>query len=323
MSLERPGLYSSAEVNHLQLADPDTLLALEVDGEPLSLDHGFPLRLIGPNRPGVLQTKWVTRWWSVDHAGGRRRGPSYALVLGRTRGRMGRHGVRDLGCPRQRRPHRADPARGVRHRRGGAPRRRRRPGRGGGRLAGQPMVAARGARPGARRPRPERAPRRVRLPAGAKARRPSRRTPRRYRSTTAPTSPSCWAWCGSSRPRWWWPAPAPAPATVNVGRSERADPGHLCSEPRAGRPGSHVEGDGEGVDVGEHRQGLHVAAALPEPGQLSETGPVGAHRDADEDAGIGPAQSDRPVAAVVGRPEHGVDPRPAQGRASRRPAGSA
>ena len=61
VSLERPGLYSSSEVNHLQLADPDTLLALEVDGEPLSLDHGFPLRLIGPNRPGVLQTKWVTR----------------------------------------------------------------------------------------------------------------------------------------------------------------------------------------------------------------------------------------------------------------------
>ena len=27
----------------------------------LHLDHGYPLRLIGPNRPGVLQTKWVTR----------------------------------------------------------------------------------------------------------------------------------------------------------------------------------------------------------------------------------------------------------------------
>ena len=30
-------------------------------GEPLHLDHGYPLRLIGPNRPGVMQTKWVTR----------------------------------------------------------------------------------------------------------------------------------------------------------------------------------------------------------------------------------------------------------------------
>jgi hypothetical protein len=40
---------------------PHTLLALQLDGEPLSLDHGFPCRLIAPNRPGVLQTKWVGR----------------------------------------------------------------------------------------------------------------------------------------------------------------------------------------------------------------------------------------------------------------------
>ncbi|HEX5616736.1 MAG TPA: molybdopterin-dependent oxidoreductase, partial [Acidimicrobiia bacterium] len=41
--------------------DPDTLLALEVNGEPLHPDHGFPVRLVGPNRPGVHQTKWVGR----------------------------------------------------------------------------------------------------------------------------------------------------------------------------------------------------------------------------------------------------------------------
>ena len=40
---------------------PHTLLALDLDGEPLSLDHGFPCRLIAPDRPGVLQTKWVAR----------------------------------------------------------------------------------------------------------------------------------------------------------------------------------------------------------------------------------------------------------------------
>lgn len=38
---------------------PHTLLALDLAGEPLSLDHGYPCRLIVPNRPGVLQTKWV------------------------------------------------------------------------------------------------------------------------------------------------------------------------------------------------------------------------------------------------------------------------
>ena len=43
-------------------ADDDrTLLALALNGEPLRLDHGYPCRLIAPNRPGVLQTKWVAR----------------------------------------------------------------------------------------------------------------------------------------------------------------------------------------------------------------------------------------------------------------------
>ena len=36
-------------------------LALEVNGETLHLDHGYPIRLIGPNRPGTMQTKWVNR----------------------------------------------------------------------------------------------------------------------------------------------------------------------------------------------------------------------------------------------------------------------
>jgi DMSO/TMAO reductase YedYZ molybdopterin-dependent catalytic subunit len=40
---------------------PHTLLALDLAGEPLSLDPGFPCRLIAPDRPGVLQTKWVGR----------------------------------------------------------------------------------------------------------------------------------------------------------------------------------------------------------------------------------------------------------------------
>ena len=41
--------------------DPLTLLALQLNGEDLTLDHGYPCRLIAPNRPGVLQTKWVRR----------------------------------------------------------------------------------------------------------------------------------------------------------------------------------------------------------------------------------------------------------------------
>ena len=60
-SLQPSGLYRAADLNADHAADPDTLLALELDGEPLDIDHGFPVRLIGPNRPGVMQTKWVSR----------------------------------------------------------------------------------------------------------------------------------------------------------------------------------------------------------------------------------------------------------------------
>jgi DMSO/TMAO reductase YedYZ molybdopterin-dependent catalytic subunit len=58
-SLEQ-GLYGTSEIAAGQARHPDTLLALEVEGEVLALDHGYPVRLIGPNRPGVMQTKWLS-----------------------------------------------------------------------------------------------------------------------------------------------------------------------------------------------------------------------------------------------------------------------
>ncbi len=54
-------MYRSSDLNRLHAADPLTLVALEVNGEPLHIDHGFPARLIGPNRPGVMQTKWLDK----------------------------------------------------------------------------------------------------------------------------------------------------------------------------------------------------------------------------------------------------------------------
>lgn len=51
----------TSELSSAQASDPDTLLALRVNDEVLVADHGFPVRLIGPNRPGVQQTKWVAR----------------------------------------------------------------------------------------------------------------------------------------------------------------------------------------------------------------------------------------------------------------------
>jgi DMSO/TMAO reductase YedYZ molybdopterin-dependent catalytic subunit len=60
-SLQPRGLYRASELNPGQARDADTLLALDLEGEPLHIDHGYPVRLIGPARPGVLQTKWVAR----------------------------------------------------------------------------------------------------------------------------------------------------------------------------------------------------------------------------------------------------------------------
>jgi hypothetical protein len=59
VSLQPGGFYRASDLSPHLAADPDTLLALRVEDEDLHIDHGFPVRLIAPNNPGVLQTKWV------------------------------------------------------------------------------------------------------------------------------------------------------------------------------------------------------------------------------------------------------------------------
>lgn len=61
VSLQARGGYRVSEMGHHHARDPLTLLALRLNGEELDPDHGYPARLIAPNRPGVLQTKWVGR----------------------------------------------------------------------------------------------------------------------------------------------------------------------------------------------------------------------------------------------------------------------
>ncbi|MEU9372636.1 molybdopterin-dependent oxidoreductase [Streptomyces sp. NPDC048255] len=61
VSLEAAGAYRVMEMGRLYAQDPLTLLALRLNGEVLAPDHGYPARIIAPNRPGVLQTKWVGR----------------------------------------------------------------------------------------------------------------------------------------------------------------------------------------------------------------------------------------------------------------------
>ncbi|SEP29893.1 Oxidoreductase molybdopterin binding domain-containing protein [Amycolatopsis saalfeldensis] len=60
-SLEKNGLYNVSMLPGEHTSDNDTLLALELNGEVLDIDHGFPCRIIAPSRPGVLQTKWVSK----------------------------------------------------------------------------------------------------------------------------------------------------------------------------------------------------------------------------------------------------------------------
>ena len=62
-SLQESGPFRSSVLQSYFADDDRTLLALQLHGEDLHLDHGYPCRLIAPNRPGVLQTKWLA---SVD-----------------------------------------------------------------------------------------------------------------------------------------------------------------------------------------------------------------------------------------------------------------
>lgn len=60
-SLQQRGAFRRAALRANQVADPRSLLALAVNGEDLTPDHGYPARIIVPAAPGVLNTKWVAR----------------------------------------------------------------------------------------------------------------------------------------------------------------------------------------------------------------------------------------------------------------------
>jgi DMSO/TMAO reductase YedYZ molybdopterin-dependent catalytic subunit len=60
-SLQSKGAYRTSRINPDHARDTLTLIALELNGEVLHIEHGYPARLIAPNRPGVEQTKWLQR----------------------------------------------------------------------------------------------------------------------------------------------------------------------------------------------------------------------------------------------------------------------
>ena len=59
ISLEANSPYASSDIKGPQVSE--ALLATHLNGDRLDIDHGYPLRLIAPDRAGVLQTKWLTR----------------------------------------------------------------------------------------------------------------------------------------------------------------------------------------------------------------------------------------------------------------------
>ena len=61
--------------------DESTLLAWEMNGEPLPPHHGFPLRLVAPGFPASASGKWLRRLWIRDqvHDGPKMMGFSYRV----------------------------------------------------------------------------------------------------------------------------------------------------------------------------------------------------------------------------------------------------
>lgn len=60
-SVQPAGAFDDVVLRGSRATDPKSLLALRVNGEALSLDHGYPARIMIPASPGVHQTKWVGR----------------------------------------------------------------------------------------------------------------------------------------------------------------------------------------------------------------------------------------------------------------------
>ncbi len=58
-SISQNGVFDTATLGANEVNDERTLLALKVNGADLSMDHGFPARVISPGVPGVHCTKWA------------------------------------------------------------------------------------------------------------------------------------------------------------------------------------------------------------------------------------------------------------------------
>ncbi|MGY4642884.1 molybdopterin-dependent oxidoreductase [Cellulomonas sp. URHB0016] len=66
VSLQEVGSYRQSVLPAAYVRHPESVVALQLGSEALDVDHGYPARLVAPNRPGVLQTKWLDRLEVVE-----------------------------------------------------------------------------------------------------------------------------------------------------------------------------------------------------------------------------------------------------------------
>jgi DMSO/TMAO reductase YedYZ molybdopterin-dependent catalytic subunit len=61
------GFFESVDLSLTE--DDRTLLVYEMNGVPLPVEHGFPLRIYIPDRYGMKQPKWISRIEVINHSG--------------------------------------------------------------------------------------------------------------------------------------------------------------------------------------------------------------------------------------------------------------
>jgi DMSO/TMAO reductase YedYZ molybdopterin-dependent catalytic subunit len=69
------GFYESVPLS--EAMDGRSLLVYEMNGEPLTVGHGYPLRIYIPGHYGMKQPKWIKRIEAIDH-----KGPGYWVDRG-------------------------------------------------------------------------------------------------------------------------------------------------------------------------------------------------------------------------------------------------
>lgn len=69
MDTDTTGVPYGASVLRDKAMDPlgDVLVAYEMNGQPIPVDHGFPVRLVAPGIVGARNVKWLSRIMMSDH----------------------------------------------------------------------------------------------------------------------------------------------------------------------------------------------------------------------------------------------------------------